>query len=162
MLWWVGLQQGGSSRYHSACLLACLLACLFACLLACLPACLPALPVCLSSPSLLSCGQDYKARINSLSFHRAEDLVVTASDDDSIHLYNVHSGSQVKFVHSKKYGVSHISFTHSNDAVLHASTKVGPGAGAHLYERPQAARAHVRARARTHTHTHTHTQAELV
>ena len=75
--------------------------------------------------------QDYKARINSLAFHRAQDLLATASDDDSIHLYNVHAGSQSKFVQSKKYGASHLCFTHAEDAVLHATTKVHTAAHVH-------------------------------
>eukprot|EP00983_Pelagomonas_calceolata_P109195 1159533-Pelagomonas_calceolata.AAC.1 len=32
--------------------------------------------------------QDNQARINSMDFHRTEDMLVTASDDDSIHVYN--------------------------------------------------------------------------
>ena len=36
--------------------------------------------------------EDPTARINSLSFHRTADLLVTASDDDSIRLYNTQTG----------------------------------------------------------------------
>lgn len=33
------------------------------------------------------------AKINSLDFHRTEDLLITASDDESIRLYNISSGT---------------------------------------------------------------------
>ncbi len=36
--------------------------------------------------------QDNESPINSMDFHRTADLLVTASDDDSIHVYNTSSG----------------------------------------------------------------------
>ncbi len=69
--------------------------------------------------------QDSEATINSLDFHRTENLLVTASDDDSIHLYNTSAGEHVGHpLFSKKYGVSHIRFTHHRNSVIYASTKV--------------------------------------
>ena len=59
-----------------------------------------ALRTCWSQPQKLPCAcsyscplqhtytQDNNARINSIDFHRTEDMLVTASDDDSIHIYN--------------------------------------------------------------------------
>ena len=50
---------------------------------------------------------------------------MTASDDDSIHLYNTSAGERVTHpLFSKKYGVSHIRFTHHRNSVIYASTKV--------------------------------------
>lgn len=68
--------------------------------------------------------QDNAGRINSLDFHRREDLLVTAGDDDSVHLYNIHSGTMDKTVFSRKYGVAHIRFTHHPQSVVYASNKV--------------------------------------
>lgn len=62
-------------------------------------------------------------RINSLDFHRREDLLVTAGEDDSVHLYNINSGTVEKTVYSRKYGVSHIRFTHHPQSVVYASNK---------------------------------------
>ena len=75
--------------------------------------------------------QDSEATINSLDFHRTEDLLVTASDDDSIHLYNTSAGEHLGHpLFSKKYGVSHVRFTHHRNSVVYASTKVrGRGTG---------------------------------
>ena len=36
--------------------------------------------------------QDTAAPINSMDFHRTEDLLVTASEDDSLHVYRTSSG----------------------------------------------------------------------
>ncbi|EIE25790.1 histone H3 methyltransferase complex and RNA cleavage factor II complex, subunit SWD2 [Coccomyxa subellipsoidea C-169] len=67
--------------------------------------------------------KDNSARINSLDFHRSEDLLVTAGEDDSIRTYNTQSGTSSKVLFSKKYGVSHICFTHDPQSVIYASTK---------------------------------------
>ena len=68
-------------------------------------------------------AQETADRINSLDFHRVEDLLVTAGDDDSIRTYNTHSGQISKVLFSKKYGVAHIRFTHDPQSVIYASTK---------------------------------------
>ncbi|KAG2454675.1 hypothetical protein HYH02_000514 [Chlamydomonas schloesseri] len=65
------------------------------------------------------------SRINSMDFCRTEDLLVTASDDDSIRLYDVARGTQQESVSSRKYGVQNICFTHSPDCVVYASRKPG-------------------------------------
>ena len=76
------------------------------------------------APALLM--QDNAGGINSLDFHRKDDLMITADTDDAIRLYNTSTGTQQKMVHSKKYGAAHITFTHHANSVLHASTKVCP------------------------------------
>eukprot|EP00897_Mesotaenium_endlicherianum_P011025 jgi/Mesen1/9951/ME000071S09362 len=60
-------------------------------------------------------------RINSLDFHRTEDLLVTASDDESIRLYNTSSATLVKTIHSRKYGVDQVCFTHHPSSVVYSS-----------------------------------------
>lgn len=79
----------------------------------------------LGSKHLLGCTQNYQARVNSVDFHRSEDLLVTAGDDDAIRLYNTQSGLEIKHVLSKKHGVCNICYTHAPQAVIHASNKVG-------------------------------------
>ena len=73
--------------------------------------------------------QNYQGRINSLDFHRSEDLLVTASDDDAIRLYNTQNGSEIKQLFSKKHGVCNICYTHAPQAVVYASNKVAVKAG---------------------------------
>lgn len=68
--------------------------------------------------------QEYQSRINSLDFHRSADLLVTAADDDSIKLYGLETGTPHKTLHSKKYGISHVNFTHHPSAIVFASNKV--------------------------------------
>ena len=63
-------------------------------------------------------------RINSLAFHRTEDLLVTAGDDDTLHVYNTASGILQDTLHSRKYGCQSVTFTHHHNAVLYASNKV--------------------------------------
>lgn len=60
------------------------------------PALLP--PTAAAACILCRClqGPDPTARINSISFHRTEDLLVSASDDDTIRLYNTQTGSESK------------------------------------------------------------------
>lgn len=65
--------------------------------------------------------KDYNGRINSLDFHRTEDLLVTASDDEAIRLYNTANATCEKVIHSKKYGVDQICFTHHSSSVLYSS-----------------------------------------
>eukprot|EP00899_Mesostigma_viride_P007457 jgi/Mesvir1/16712/Mv15103-RA.1 len=65
--------------------------------------------------------KDNQGRINSLDFHPRENQLVTASDDASIHVYDTATGTLKKSLNSKKYGVSHICFTHHPENVIHAS-----------------------------------------
>ncbi len=65
------------------------------------------------------------AAINSGSYSDDGNLFVTASDDNSIRLYNCLTGQQQKMVFTKKYGSSSICFTHSNTAVITASKNDG-------------------------------------
>jgi len=59
--------------------------------------------------------------INSLDFSADGTVMCTASDDESIKIYNSETGTESGKLFSKKYGVDQIRFTHSNRNVLHAS-----------------------------------------
>lgn len=72
-------------------------------------------------------GEASTARINSISFHRTADLLVTASDDDSIRVYNTQSGTQDRLLLSKKYGCANITYTHDPFSVITSSNKVRQG-----------------------------------
>eukprot|EP00252_Welwitschia_mirabilis_P016918 TRINITY_DN37676_c0_g1_i1.p1 TRINITY_DN37676_c0_g1~~TRINITY_DN37676_c0_g1_i1.p1 ORF type:complete len:319 (+),score=59.86 TRINITY_DN37676_c0_g1_i1:105-1061(+) len=65
--------------------------------------------------------KDYKGKISSIDFHRKEDLLVTASHDDSIHLYDTANAIQQKTVYDKKHGVDLICFTHHPNSVIFSS-----------------------------------------
>ncbi len=69
-------------------------------------------------------AQDNAERINSMDFHRVEDLLITASDDDSIRVYNTASGALMETLYSKKYGCSNITMTHASSCALYATRKV--------------------------------------
>ena len=68
--------------------------------------------------------QDSAGRVNSLDFHRSEEVLVTAGDDDSIRTYNTLTGQPTKSVYSKKYGAGNICCTHDPMSVIYTSTKV--------------------------------------
>eukprot|EP01047_Picozoa_sp_COSAG01_P051764 COSAG01_NODE_5375_length_4299_cov_5.663095_1_plen_297_part_00 len=65
--------------------------------------------------------KDTTADINSVDFSRDGELLVTSSDDESVHLYSCAKGKKQKTVHSKKYGVDLVRFTHHTSAVVCAS-----------------------------------------
>jgi len=65
--------------------------------------------------------KDYKGKISSMDFHRKEDLLVTASHDDSIRLYDTANAVLQKTVYDKKHGVDLICFTHHPSSVIFSS-----------------------------------------
>ncbi|GIL78667.1 hypothetical protein Vretimale_6168 [Volvox reticuliferus] len=69
------------------------------------------------------CFKDGHQRINSMDFCRTEDLLVTGSDDDSIRVYDVARGVPVDTLHSRKYGVQNLCFTHDPACIVYASRK---------------------------------------
>eukprot|EP01102_Stenamoeba_stenopodia_P019490 TRINITY_DN7377_c0_g1_i1.p1 TRINITY_DN7377_c0_g1~~TRINITY_DN7377_c0_g1_i1.p1 ORF type:complete len:325 (+),score=43.44 TRINITY_DN7377_c0_g1_i1:275-1249(+) len=73
------------------------------------------------SMALARVFRDNTNKINSLDFHQDGELLVTASDDESVHLYSANDGLLQKTVYSKKYGVDLIRFTHTPSAVICAS-----------------------------------------
>jgi WD40 repeat protein len=63
--------------------------------------------------------------VNSLAFHRTHDLLVTASNDHGIRLYDTQHGIEARDgLYSRKYGVANISFAHDHHSVIYSSTKV--------------------------------------
>ncbi|KOS13640.1 wd40 repeat-like protein [Malassezia pachydermatis] len=62
-------------------------------------------------------------QVTSLDYDDRGELCVTASDDETIQLYNCRSGKHVKTLYSKKYGVNLARFTHKSSAIVYASTK---------------------------------------
>ena len=64
---------------------------------------------------------DTSADINSVDFSRDGEFLVTSCDDESVHLYSCTKGKKQKTVHSKKYGVDLVRFTHHTPAVVCAS-----------------------------------------
>ncbi|GLC38382.1 hypothetical protein PLESTB_001271200 [Pleodorina starrii] len=77
----------------------------------------------LRSMGVGKCFKDGHQRINSMDFCRTEDLLVTGSDDDSIRVYDVARGVAVDTLHSRKYGVQNVCFTHDPTCIVYASRK---------------------------------------
>ncbi|KAJ8764416.1 hypothetical protein K2173_006156 [Erythroxylum novogranatense] len=65
--------------------------------------------------------RDYNGRISSLDFHKASSYLVTASDDESIRLYDVSTATCLKTINSKKYGVDLVCFTSHPTTVIYSS-----------------------------------------
>jgi WD40 repeat protein len=74
--------------------------------------------------NVICTAQDNFARINSISYHRTEDLLVTASDDDTVQVIDTAMAQKKGSTPSKKYGCSCITWTHSPYSVVYASNKV--------------------------------------
>ncbi|XP_015059239.1 protein ANTHESIS POMOTING FACTOR 1 isoform X1 [Solanum pennellii] len=64
---------------------------------------------------------DFGGQINSLDFHRTEDLLITASEDDSIRLFDIANGKLLKTTYHKKHGADRICFTHHPHSVICSS-----------------------------------------
>ncbi|OMO57055.1 hypothetical protein CCACVL1_26037 [Corchorus capsularis] len=60
-------------------------------------------------------------RISSMDFHRTSNYLVTASEDESIRLYDVSSATCLKTINSKKYGVDLVCFTSHPTTVIYSS-----------------------------------------
>ncbi|KAH7575898.1 hypothetical protein JRO89_XS02G0248700 [Xanthoceras sorbifolium] len=65
--------------------------------------------------------RDYSGRISSMDFHKSVSYLVTASDDESIRLYDVNGGTCLKTINSKKYGVDLVRFTSHPTTVIYSS-----------------------------------------
>ncbi|KAL4187593.1 hypothetical protein AMTRI_Chr09g39770 [Amborella trichopoda] len=65
--------------------------------------------------------RDYNGKISSLDFHRTASYLVTASDDESIRLYDIANGTLLKTINSKKYGVDLVCFTPHPTTVIYSS-----------------------------------------
>ncbi|KAF5768951.1 putative transcription factor WD40-like family [Helianthus annuus] len=65
--------------------------------------------------------RDYTGRISSMDFHKTSNFLVTASDDESIRLYDVANATCLKTINSKKYGIDLVSFTSHPTTVIYSS-----------------------------------------
>ncbi|MBA0760814.1 hypothetical protein Gotri_023535 [Gossypium trilobum] len=65
--------------------------------------------------------KDYSGRISSMDFHRTSGYLVTASEDESIRLYDVSTATCLKTINSKKYGVDLVCFTSHPTTVIYSS-----------------------------------------
>uniref|UniRef100_A0A1D1ZF01 WD repeat-containing protein 82-B n=1 Tax=Anthurium amnicola TaxID=1678845 RepID=A0A1D1ZF01_9ARAE len=65
--------------------------------------------------------RDYNGRISSMDFHKSTNYLVTASDDESIRLYDVQNAMCLKTINSKKYGVDLVCFTSHPTTVIYSS-----------------------------------------
>ncbi|KAL2464661.1 Transducin/WD40 repeat-like superfamily protein [Forsythia ovata] len=73
------------------------------------------------SMSIGAVFSDFGGKINSIDFHRTADLLVTASDDDSVRLYDITSAKLLKTTYHKKHGADRICFTHHQSSVICSS-----------------------------------------
>ena len=63
--------------------------------------------------------------INSIDFSPSGEQLITASDDDSIIIYDCVSEGKIKrTLFSRKYGVGNINYTHAGNTVIYSSNKV--------------------------------------
>lgn len=64
---------------------------------------------------------DFGGKINSIDFHRKDDILVTASEDDSVRLYDIADAKLLKTTYHKKHGADRICFTHHPSSVICSS-----------------------------------------
>lgn len=64
---------------------------------------------------------DYVGKIYSIDFHRKDDLLVTAGEDDSVRLYDIVNAKLLKTTYHKKHGTDQICFTHHPSSVICSS-----------------------------------------
>jgi len=63
------------------------------------------------------------ARINSLSFSFDGEHLISANDNDELEVFQVDDGALKRTLHSKKYGVANVNYTHHHTQVIYSSTK---------------------------------------
>ncbi|GMH28034.1 hypothetical protein Nepgr_029877 [Nepenthes gracilis] len=73
------------------------------------------------SMSIGAVFSDFVGKINSIDFHRTNDLLVTASDDDSVRLYDIANAKLLKTTYHKKHGADRVCFTHHPSSVICSS-----------------------------------------
>ncbi|KAF6157447.1 hypothetical protein GIB67_004385 [Kingdonia uniflora] len=64
---------------------------------------------------------DFAGKISSVDFHRTDDLLITASEDDSVRLYDIANAKLLKTTYHKKHGADRICFTHHPSSVICSS-----------------------------------------
>uniref|UniRef100_A0A2P2JQL6 Uncharacterized protein MANES_17G112900 n=1 Tax=Rhizophora mucronata TaxID=61149 RepID=A0A2P2JQL6_RHIMU len=73
------------------------------------------------SMSIGAVFSDFGGKINSVDFHRKDDLLVTASEDDSVRLFDIASAKLLKTTYHRKHGTDRICFTHHPSSVICSS-----------------------------------------
>lgn len=73
------------------------------------------------SMSIGAVFSDFVGNINSIDIHRTDDLLVSASEDDSVRLYDIASAKLLKTTYHKKHGADRICFTHHPSSVICSS-----------------------------------------
>lgn len=73
------------------------------------------------SPRLLCLRCAQTAAINGLDYSNDGEFLVTSSDDESIRVYNLDTGTESNLVQSKKYGADLIHFLHHSHLCVTAS-----------------------------------------
>jgi COMPASS component SWD2 len=68
-------------------------------------------------------------RINSLDFHRTSDLLVTASDDGVLAVYDCESGERTAAAGAGRAGCACVAWTHAPTAVVYAANPAGGEGG---------------------------------
>ncbi|KAK1280814.1 hypothetical protein QJS04_geneDACA002761 [Acorus gramineus] len=64
---------------------------------------------------------DNAGKINSIDFHRTEDLLITAGEDDSVRLYDIANAKLLKTTFHKKHGADRLCFTHHPSSIICSS-----------------------------------------
>jgi len=62
--------------------------------------------------------------VTSIDFDDTGELCLVARDDETIQVYNCKDGKHTKELKSQKYGVDLARFTHHNQSIIYASTKI--------------------------------------
>lgn len=65
---------------------------------------------------------DFVGRINSIDFHRTDDLLITAGEDDTVRLYDIVNAKLLKTTYHKNHGADRICFTHHPSSVICSSS----------------------------------------
>nr|GLL26656.1 WD repeat-containing protein 82-B [Ipomoea trifida] len=64
---------------------------------------------------------DFGGKISSLDFHRTADLLITASEDDSVRLFDIANAKLLKTTYHKQHGADQVCFTHHPSSVICSS-----------------------------------------
>ncbi|KAL3720285.1 hypothetical protein ACJRO7_005162 [Eucalyptus globulus] len=75
------------------------------------------------SMSIGAVFSDFVGKLNSLDFHRKDDILVTAGEDDSVRLYDIANARLLKTTFHKKHGTDRVCFTHHPNSLICSSTK---------------------------------------
>ncbi|PWN44250.1 WD40 repeat-like protein [Ceraceosorus guamensis] len=73
--------------------------------------------------SLKQTDQSKLPHITSMCFDDRGEHLVTAAENETFQVYDCRKGKSTRTLYSKKYGVHLARFTHTNSAIIHASTK---------------------------------------